>query len=131
MKNRKLLVTIVILIVLMLWVGYSSRKTAKTVRFARTFEPTAARLERGRYIVEGIAHCFECHSEVDWENPGGQPKAGRNETAKQETTVDIEKLHQRARTTIAMFLTWSAAIRLIDISKDSAKAAYCRPHASL
>ena len=77
MKNRKLLVTIVILIVLMLWVGYSSRKTAKTVRFARTFEPTAARLERGRYIVEGIAHCFECHSEVDWENPGGQPKAGR------------------------------------------------------
>ena len=42
-----------------------------------TFEPTAARLERGRYIVEGPAHCFQCHSEVDWEKPGAQPKAGR------------------------------------------------------
>ena len=35
------------------------------------------RLERGRYIVEGPAHCFECHSEVDWETPGGQPKPGK------------------------------------------------------
>lgn len=35
------------------------------------------RLERGRYIVEGPAHCFECHSEVDWQTPGGQPKPGK------------------------------------------------------
>jgi mono/diheme cytochrome c family protein len=76
-KNRKLLVTIVLFLGLMLWAGYSSRKTAKTVRLGRTFESTAARLERGRYIVEGPAHCFECHSEVDWENPGGQPKPGK------------------------------------------------------
>jgi mono/diheme cytochrome c family protein len=42
-----------------------------------TFERTAARLERGRYIVEGPAHCFQCHSEVDWVTPGAQPKKGK------------------------------------------------------
>lgn len=36
-----------------------------------------ARLERGRYLVEGPAHCFQCHSEVDWEAPGAQPKPGK------------------------------------------------------
>jgi mono/diheme cytochrome c family protein len=72
-KNRLLLV-IFVFVLLSLWVGYSSKKAA--IRAGR-FEPTAARLERGRYIVEGIAHCFECHSEVDWEKPGGQPREGR------------------------------------------------------
>ena len=71
-KNRivKVLLVIVVFVSLSLWVGFSSKKAA------RKFEPTAARLERGRYIVEGVAHCFECHSDVDWETPGGQPKAG-------------------------------------------------------
>lgn len=41
------------------------------------FNPTLARYERGRYLVEGPAHCFQCHSEVDWQNPGAQPKLGR------------------------------------------------------
>lgn len=44
---------------------------------ARRFEATPARIDRGRYIVEGVAHCFQCHSEVDWEQPGGQPKPGK------------------------------------------------------
>jgi mono/diheme cytochrome c family protein len=35
-----------------------------------SFEPTPARLERGKYLVEGVAHCFMCHSEVDWKSPG-------------------------------------------------------------
>ena len=59
-------------------VGYSSRKQATVESASRlTFERTAARLERGRYIVEGPAHCFQCHSEVDWKKPGAQPKTGR------------------------------------------------------
>ena len=33
---------------------------------ARRFEPTAARLERGRYLVENVSGCFLCHSSVDW-----------------------------------------------------------------
>ena len=71
---KKLLIAIVVVFVLILWVGYSSRKAATR---PRKFELTAARLERGRYLVESTAHCFQCHSEVDWEKPGGQPKAGK------------------------------------------------------
>jgi len=32
------------------------------VRFERTHE----RLERGRYLAEGVLGCFECHSQRDW-----------------------------------------------------------------
>lgn len=31
----------------------------------RTFEVTEARLARGEYLVEGVAHCFQCHSTHD------------------------------------------------------------------
>ena len=34
----------------------------------------AARRERGRYLVEGPAHCFMCHSELDWSPAGCPPK---------------------------------------------------------
>jgi mono/diheme cytochrome c family protein len=59
-------------------VGYTTRKNTPTepVR-SFNFNPTVARFERGRYLVEGPAHCFQCHSELDWENPGAQPKKGR------------------------------------------------------
>ena len=32
------------------------------------------RLERGRYLVEGVAHCFHCHGKQDFKNNFGQPK---------------------------------------------------------
>jgi mono/diheme cytochrome c family protein len=75
-KNRivKLLLLVVVFVSLTLWLGFSSKRAATSVG---KFEPTAVRLERGRYIVEGVAHCFECHSDVDWETPGGQPREGR------------------------------------------------------
>ena len=59
--------------------GYTVRKppARNEVKRQVNFNPTVARLERGRYIVEGPAHCFQCHSEVDWQNPGAQPKVGR------------------------------------------------------
>jgi len=34
------------------------------------FERTKARLDRGRYLVENVADCFACHSEVDWKGSG-------------------------------------------------------------
>jgi mono/diheme cytochrome c family protein len=34
----------------------------------------ARRLERGRYLVEGPAHCFMCHSELDWSQEGPPPR---------------------------------------------------------
>ena len=37
----------------------------------RTFEVTEARLQRGRYLVEGPAHCFQCHTDHDLTIPTG------------------------------------------------------------
>ena len=54
-------------------VGYTTRKETPKPAPSVNFNPTVARLERGRYLVEGPAHCFQCHSEVDWKNPGAQP----------------------------------------------------------
>jgi mono/diheme cytochrome c family protein len=66
------------LIGIFLSVGYTTREGVTTRHVAPLkFNPTVARLERGRYIVEGVAHCFQCHSELDWERPGAQPKAGK------------------------------------------------------
>ena len=42
----------------------------------RKFEVTSARLERGRYLVEGPLHCFECHSQPDYKTPGAPSLAG-------------------------------------------------------
>lgn len=36
-------------------------------------ERRQARLDRGRYLVDGVLHCFACHSEVDWKAEGAQP----------------------------------------------------------
>lgn len=34
-------------------------------------------MERGRYLVRHVTHCFLCHSEIDWGAEGCPPKAGR------------------------------------------------------
>jgi mono/diheme cytochrome c family protein len=40
-------------------------------------EPTRARLERGKYLVDSVAICFQCHSEIDWTGtPAGLPVKG-------------------------------------------------------
>lgn len=36
---------------------------------ARRFEPTADRLERGRYLAESVSGCFACHSQYDAHDP--------------------------------------------------------------
>jgi mono/diheme cytochrome c family protein len=68
----------VALAAIVLSVGFTSKNGRTTQPPAPLkFERSTARLERGRYLVEGVAHCFQCHSEVNWETPGAQPKAGR------------------------------------------------------
>ena len=82
MERRKQFIQMALVFVALagaiLSVGYTVRKDrakapATGVKFARTPE----RLERGRYIVESTAHCFQCHSDVDYSKPGAQPKAGQ------------------------------------------------------
>ncbi len=36
----------------------------------RHFEPTSARLERGKYLVESALRCLGCHTEGDYRKPG-------------------------------------------------------------
>ena len=43
----------------------------------RQFERTQARHERGRYLVENVMGCFDCHSEKDWNQPGAPPVEGK------------------------------------------------------
>ena len=43
----------------------------------RTFERTQQRLQRGKYLAEGIMQCFTCHSEHDWSKPGWPPLENR------------------------------------------------------
>lgn len=43
----------------------------------REFDRTAARRERGQYLVETVAHCAYCHSELDWGAPGAPPRRGK------------------------------------------------------
>jgi mono/diheme cytochrome c family protein len=43
----------------------------------RKFEATTARLERGRYLVNGVVGCLYCHSEHDATREGAPAKAGR------------------------------------------------------
>ncbi|MGH9704894.1 MAG: c-type cytochrome, partial [Candidatus Acidiferrales bacterium] len=42
----------------------------------RTFERTAARQERGRYIAENLAGCMDCHSPHEWTNHEAPVPAG-------------------------------------------------------
>ena len=49
----------------------------------RRFEPTAARLERGKYLVHAVAGCIDCHSPHDWTRhdapiPNGMEFAGQD-----------------------------------------------------
>jgi mono/diheme cytochrome c family protein len=49
--------------------GYPRARQLKN----RTFEPSPARIERGRYLAEHLLQCFVCHSERDWDAPGAPP----------------------------------------------------------
>ena len=49
----------------------------------RKFEPTAVRLERGRYLTQAVAGCMDCHSPHDWTQheapiPSGMEFAGQD-----------------------------------------------------
>jgi len=69
---------------------------------ATPFEKTEARLARGKYLVEGPAHCFHCHSEHDLSTPTyptSQTKKGAgwvmpipelNHIASRNITPDVE-----------------------------------------
>ncbi len=45
--------------------GADAKRELRRDAAGKRFERTAARFERGRYLVEAATHCFGCHSEID------------------------------------------------------------------
>jgi mono/diheme cytochrome c family protein len=74
-RLRTVLITLVVLVVLLVLGGITSvgwevvlgPKARPTTD--RKFDVTDARLARGKYLVEGPAACFHCHSEHDLKDP--------------------------------------------------------------
>src|SRR5690349_17358035 len=62
---RKLVVVAVMLAIIVAGaLGYLSlMKPAQRPASTDAFASTPERLERGRYLVENVLHCFDCHSE--------------------------------------------------------------------
>src|SRR5450755_1151102 len=43
----------------------------------RHFQSTPERMARGKYLVEGVGHCFACHSPFDPNTKTGEPLPGQ------------------------------------------------------
>ena len=54
-----------------------SEKLSPSVLDLAVIPRTPQRLARGKYLVEGLAQCPLCHSEIDWKNRGSQPLPGK------------------------------------------------------
>lgn len=50
---------------LLLVIGLTVRGGETPQPDSLSFQPTPQRRARGKYLVEGVAHCFDCHSERD------------------------------------------------------------------
>jgi len=55
----------------------AARSVSGRTAGALGFQRTAKRLARGKYIVEGPAHCFGCHSEIDRKSRPLRPIPGK------------------------------------------------------
>jgi len=64
--------------------GQPRQKLTTSARERAEFraEPSPARLERGRYLVEAVAHCFICHGEQDYAHGSSLPLPGRKGVGK-------------------------------------------------
>lgn len=80
--GKGLLIAVIVLVVLMaaaitLTIGWrpiiGPRARALT---ARRFEPTPQRMDRGRYLANGLTGCIDCHAKRDWSIHGGPVIAG-------------------------------------------------------
>jgi len=74
------------LILIFLLVSLTQFTVAQVKPTANSFAPNGTgfrataspeRLERGRYLVEGVAHCFMCHGEQDYAHGSSLPLTGR------------------------------------------------------
>jgi len=80
-----------VLMALSLLVSFSQFAAAQPKPIAESFTTNGTafraiaspeRLERGRYLVEGVAHCFMCHGEQDYAHGSSLPLPGRKGVGK-------------------------------------------------
>jgi mono/diheme cytochrome c family protein len=76
-----LLVFAVVLQIVIVFNKTSADGSAKVAKEFRA-EPSPEHLERGRYLVEGAAHCFMCHGEQDYAHGSSLPLPGRKGVGK-------------------------------------------------
>ena len=70
MSSRAFLVALVVAALLVVAVLYLRRGEEIPAEPAHAPMTAEARLERGRYLVENVVHCFACHADVDWAGTG-------------------------------------------------------------
>ncbi len=89
------------LVLAIVLLAFPRSQPASTVIFERTPE----RLERGRYLVEHVANCLDCHSERDWNLYGGPVVAGTE--GKGAPLLVLRPRIQSANITPAALADWS------------------------
>ncbi len=57
--------------------GRNVPQASKEKSKSDTSKSSQARLARGRYLVEGPMHCFDCHSDKDWKASGAPVVPGK------------------------------------------------------
>lgn len=84
--KRWMKIVLIVVVVLMVVVAAGAYKVLGPRAFlgprarpltARTFERTPARLARGKYLMEGVLVCKECHSPHDWSQHDAPIPAGK------------------------------------------------------
>jgi mono/diheme cytochrome c family protein len=78
-KNTRiatLALTIAVVGAAVLTEGCARRVESKSNPSTDEAKPQLSRLERGKYLAEGVMHCFQCHSDLDWK-ANGTPVPGR------------------------------------------------------
>ena len=86
--RKQVLVTVMIVTVIFLSITCGQKKSHDIVspiltsKYARpltntTFTSSPDRLQRGRYLVNGVLRCFHCHAEADTTKPGHPPFADK------------------------------------------------------
>ncbi|HVF28839.1 MAG TPA: c-type cytochrome [Pyrinomonadaceae bacterium] len=96
-----LTIVCVVIVAITLTVGWRPIIGAKARPLTnRRFEPTLARFERGKYLVESVAGCFECHSSGAGKGGGkvfGEGAVAPNITPDAETGAGVWTDDQLAR----------------------------------
>lgn len=101
-RPRTIVISVLVILVLLVLGGITAMgwemvlgPKARPVNASRKFEATPARLERGKYLVEGPAACFHCHSPHDLTNPEYPVSPGKKGSGWSMPIPELGDVHSR------------------------------------